>query len=177
MVAATTRKGEGLRAMSSRGQACKDDGKEVALPEQVGGAFAAAEVFEGFGGELAASGGAVQVAGLQEEGFVHVFERGFFFADRGGQGFGAYRAAVEFFEDGQEDFAVHFIESRVVHAQPVQRLLRHLGGNDALGLDVGEVPDAPDEPVGDARGPARAPADFLGAARFDGDVQQAVPTG
>ena len=88
----------------------------------------------GFGGELAAAGGAVQIAGLEEEGFVHVFERGFFFPDRGGQGIGAHRAAVEFFEDGQQDFAVHFVESRVVHAQPVQGFLRHLLGDDALGL-------------------------------------------
>jgi len=129
-------------------------------------------VLEGFGGELAAAGGAVQVAGLEEEGFVHVFERGFFFAHGGGQGLGADRAAVEFFEDGQEDFAVHFVEPRFVHAQPVQAFLRHFLRDDALGLDVGEVPDAPDEPVGDAWRPSRAPADFRGGAGFDGHVQQ-----
>ena len=50
---------------------------DEALSEQVG-VFAFAEVFEGFGGELAAAGGAVQIAGLEEEGFVHVFERGLF---------------------------------------------------------------------------------------------------
>ena len=42
-----------------------------------------------------------------------------------------------------------------------------------LGFDVGEVPDPPDEPVGDTRGPARAPADLFRAAGFDGHVQQA----
>ena len=59
-----------------------------ALPEQIL-VFAFAEVLVGFGGELAAAGGAVEIAGLEEEGFVHVFERGFFFPDRGGQSFGA----------------------------------------------------------------------------------------
>ena len=143
-----------------------------ALPEQIL-VFAFAEVLVGFGGELAAAGGAVEIAGLEEEGFVHVFERGFFFPDRGSQSIGAHRPAVEFFEDGQEDFAVHFVESRVVHAEPVQGFLRHLLGDDALGFDFGEVPDPPDEPVGDAWRPARTFADFGGAGGFDGHVQEA----
>ena len=42
-----------------------------------------------------------------------------------------------------------------------------------LGFDFGEVPDPPDEPVGDTWRSARALADFGGAAGFDGDVQEA----
>ena len=158
--------------MTDGDKAGMQDEEQAALSEQIL-VFAFAEVLVGFGGELAAAGGAVQIAGLEEEGFVHVFERGFFFPDRGGQGVGAYRAAVEFFEDGQEDFAVHLVEPRVVHAEPVQGFLRHLLGDDALGFDFGEVPDPPDEPVGDAWRPARAFADFGGAGGFDGDVQEA----
>ena len=58
--------------------------------------FCPTKMLEGFGCDLAAACGAVKVASLEEEGFVHVFECGFFLLHGCGQCFYTYWSTVEF---------------------------------------------------------------------------------
>ena len=82
-------------------------------PKQI---FGFSKVLESFSGHLSPSGGAVEIAGLEEEGFVHVFECGFFFLDGGGEGFNANWATVKFVQNCQQNFSIHFVEACAVHA-------------------------------------------------------------
>ena len=114
----------------------------------------------GGGGELAAFGGSSDEAGLEEEGFYDVFEGVAFFAHGGGHGVDADGAAfVVAGHDGHEA-AVEGIEAEVVDAFEGEGLVQHIGCEVAVGADDGEIADAAEEAVGDARGAAGAGGDL-----------------
>lgn len=125
-----------------------------------------------FRGEDAAFAGALQVALLDEERFVHFFERFGFFADGDGDGADADGAAAVVFGHDAEHAFVHFVEAGGVDFKELEG-----GGGDglgdaAVGALLGVVADEVDEVVGDARGAAGARGDFAGAGLIDGDFEQ-----
>src|SRR5208337_3644550 len=68
-----------------------------------------AKILGGPAGGHAAPGGALQEAGLDQVGFVNVFQGAFLLAQSRGQGAQAHRPAVVCFQDGEEDQAVHAV--------------------------------------------------------------------
>ena len=72
---------------------------------------------------------------------------------------------------------IHLVQSLFVHFQQFERPVRNAPVHLPLIPDLGEVPDPPQQPVGDPRSPARAFGDLLGSRGIDGDIQGAGPTG
>ena len=69
-----------------------------------------------------------------------------------------------------EELAVHLVEAEGVDLHAVERAGGDLPRDAPVVLDLGEVADAPQQAVGDARGAARAPGDLPRPIRFDGDA-------
>ena len=63
---------------------------------------------------------------LNEIGFDHIFERTALFTDRCRETFDAYWAAVKFFHDGEQQFAIQRIETLWIDRQQVERGRRDL---------------------------------------------------
>ena len=87
------------------------------------------------------------------------------------------RTAAVVLDDGPQHPPVDGVQPQVVDLQRAQGLVRHILGDDAVGLHLGEVPDPAQHPVGD---PGRAPAaagDLIGALRHDVHVKMAAGPG
>ena len=112
-----------------------------------------------------------QEAQLHQVWLVHVLQGHGLLADGGGQGLQAHGTAAVVLDDGPQHPPVDGVQPQVVDLQRAQGLVRHILGDDAVGLHLGEVPDPAQHPVGD---PGRAPAaagDLIGALRHDVHVQ------
>ena len=75
-----------------------------------------------------AGAGSFKVAGLNQVGFMDVFESTFVFLHGRGERFHADRSSSEFVDDGEENLAIHFIEPSRIDAEPGERLCRPAGG-------------------------------------------------
>ena len=104
---------------------------------------------------------------------MHVFQGAGVFAHGDGHAAHADGAAVKFADDGFEDARVHFIEAGFVDVAHGQRLLRHLLGHEALGLDLRVVAHPAQQVVGDARRATGAAGDLQRACGFDAHIHQA----
>src|SRR4029079_16437990 len=71
---------------------------------------------------------AIQKSRLDEKGFVNVFERVALFAQGGGEGGHADRAALEFFDDRAQQPAIDLVEAVRVHLQHLERTVGDVGG-------------------------------------------------
>ena len=91
--------------------------------------------------------------------------------DDGGDGRPADRPRTELLDDGREQPPVHVIEAQGVHFEHPQGLVRHRGGDVAVGPDLGEVANPPQQPVGDARGSPGPSSDLIGGLVLDLDTQ------
>ena len=74
--------------------------------------------------------------------------------ERHGQRIQSHRAALELVDDRLQDAGVHCVEAVFVDVEELQRLAHHLHLEDAVRAHLGEVADAPQQPVGHARGAA-----------------------
>src|SRR5271156_2585007 len=117
-------------------------------------------MFVGQGGGDAAAGGAVEEAELHEVGLVDFLDGVFFLAEAGGGGGGAARAAGIFLDDGEEQVAVDVVEAVLVDAEHGQGVAGDGEVDEALGADFGEIADAAQQAIGDARSAAAAAGDF-----------------
>src|SRR5579862_3941558 len=117
--------------------------------------------------EHSSAGRFEDVAFLNQKRFVHILDGILFFADDHGNRFHADgHAAVA--GDGVEDFAVHCVKPRLVHAFALQALLRNRTGYHAVAFDFRPIAQPAQQAVGDAWRFARARGDFLRGFRFDG---------
>jgi hypothetical protein len=105
-------------------------------------------VLVGPGGGDAAPGGALQVAVLDEVRLVHVLDGAGLLSDGGGQGVEPHRAPLEAVDDVAHEPPVHLVEALGVDAQGGEGLVRDLLGDAAVAQHVGEVAQAPQQPVG-----------------------------
>ena len=76
-----------------------------------------------------------------------------------------------------EQGAVDLVEPELVDAEQRQAVAGDVGGDRAVGADLGEVADTPQEPVGDAGRAARSPGDLPGAVGVDRDAEDAGGAG
>ena len=75
-------------------------------------------MFERVLGNLPSASGSFEVPGLDEIGFMHVFEGVLVLLNRGGKGLDPDRASPELVDNGEEDLAVHLVESCRIDTQP-----------------------------------------------------------
>ena len=120
----------------------------------------------------AAARRALQITLLYQIGLEHVFNRIAFFTDRRGEIIDADRAAGEFFDHCEQQFAVHDIEPQRIDVEHFQRRIGDFLRDLALRLDLGVIAHAPQEPVRDTRGRARTARDFARAVGVNFDLQQ-----
>ena len=125
----------------------------------------------GEAGGDAATRGALQKADLHQVRLVHVLDGVPLLGDGGGQGLHADRAAAELLDQDAQQAAVELVQAQRVHFQHGEGGAGDLAGDVAVGPHLGEVADALEQPVGDARRPARAPGQFLRPVQFDGNIQ------
>src|ERR1035437_1285432 len=77
-------------------------------------------------GSFSSAGSALEVTFLYKKRFVHFFNGAGFFAHRSGNGGDSHWSALEFFNDGAENFIIHFIQAVLVHVQRVECVLSNL---------------------------------------------------
>src|SRR5581483_3021285 len=90
-----------------------------------------------------------------------------FLAHGHGEGVNPDRPAAKLGDDGFEDALVHFIEAVFVDFEHGKRLVGDFHAYAAITTDLGEVTDAPEKIVRDARSAATAPGDFTRAIEID----------
>src|SRR6185369_6282332 len=73
-------------------------------------------------------------------------------------------ATFKLFDNRQQKLAIHLVKTVSVNFHTVQRVVGYRVGNDAVVIDFSVIAHAPQQPVNNARGSARAPGDFMGAA-------------
>src|SRR6218665_261608 len=116
---------------------------------------------------------ALQETLLYQIGLDHVFDGAGFFANAGGDVVQPDGAAVEAVDHGFEQFAVHHVQALGVYVEHGQGALGNVLGDVAVGLDLGVVAHAPQQPVGDARRAARAAGDLQTPGVIHRDTEQA----
>src|SRR5690606_20227171 len=80
-----------------------------------------------------------------------------------------HRPAIELLDDREQQLAVHDVKAVPVNIEHVQSLTRDLDGNFAVRAHFGEVANAPEQAIGDARRTARTRGDLAGT--FVRDIQ------
>src|SRR3569623_575105 len=70
--------------------------------------------------------GAQEKALLNQKGLQHVLDGAALFADGGGQAVAAHRPAGELIDEGEQQLAVHHVETFAVDVEHVLRLLRRV---------------------------------------------------
>src|SRR5690606_24541103 len=119
------------------------------------------------------AGRSLQEARLDQVRLDDVLDRPPLLADRDREAFDADGAAVETLDDRQEELAVHRIETVRIDLEQIHCRFRDRRVDPSVRLDLRIVPHAPDEPVGDPRGAARAGGDLPRAPRIDRQIQDA----
>ena len=97
----------------------------------------------GVAGGDAAAGGAHHETLLDQKGFDHVFDRAALLAQRSGEAFDTNRAAVELFDDRQQELAIHHIETLWIHIEHVQCGLCDLVGDSSACADLRVIAHTP----------------------------------
>ena len=126
------------------------------------------EVIVGELGRDSASSRARQEALLNQIGLVDVFEGSTRFAQRGAEGFDPHRPSPVVIDEDRQKASIHFIEARLVHIEPFERLSGGLAVELPVAQDLREVAGAAQQVVGDAWGAARSSREFKRG--FFGDV-------
>jgi hypothetical protein len=90
----------------------------------------------------------------EQERFDGVLDRVGFLGHRGRQGRQSHRSPTEPVDQRLEDPAVEPVEPEPVDVEDGEGVPGHLEVDVAVGLDLGVVADAPEQPVRDARGAA-----------------------
>src|SRR5205085_7204544 len=108
---------------------------------------------------------------LEQIGLVDVLDRLLFLAERRRKRRESHRSAVELLHDRAQQLACLAIESFLVDLEQRQRLPRVLRCDRPLVTHLRDVAHAPEDPVGDARRPPRAPRNLLGGLLGDLDAE------
>src|SRR5262249_7693322 len=114
---------------------------------------------------------AVQETDLDQVRLGNLFYSLFLLADRRRDLSDADPAAVELFNDHRQQFAVDFVQAVAVDLHPVERVGGHFGGDVSVVFYFGVIPDAAQQPVGDARRATRPRGDRARAAVDDLGVE------
>src|SRR5215467_337679 len=105
-------------------------------------------------GDRAPARRALQEAELQEVRLVDVLDRVRLLAEGRGKGVEPDRAAAVLLRDRPQELAVQPFEPRLIDLEQLERLARDGGCDRALVPHLGDIPDAAEDAVTDARGPA-----------------------
>lgn len=124
-------------------------------------------------GRHAAAGCAVEEADLEQVRLNDLFDRIFFFVDRGGDRAKADGAAIKFFDDGFEQLCIHLIEAVAVDFHPVKSVASDMFGNTAVMIDLGKITHSSQQAIDYTWRTAAATGDLMRTLLLDLDVQNA----
>jgi hypothetical protein len=122
------------------------------------------------GGDMSARG-AVEHAQLHEVGLVDFLDGVFFFAEYSGERAYADGAASILIEQSTHQAALDFVKTEFIHTEHVQGFAGDIACDASAGADFGEIADAAEQAVGDARSATAAASDFLGAGVLHFNVE------
>lgn len=128
-------------------------------------------MYVGFFGSDTASWAALQETFHDEEGLVDFFNGTCFFAHGGSDGGDADRPAFEFVDDGIQDAVVHIIEAMFVDIEGGEAVFGDFNTYGTIAFDLGEIPNTPEQCVGDAWRSAASAGYFVGAFVADLNFQ------
>src|SRR5438045_1357005 len=114
---------------------------------------------------------AVQETNLNQERFVNLFDSIGFFRQCRSQGANPDRAALILLDNGQQQLAIHLVESVAIDFQHLQRRLGSGQVDVASTSDLSIITYPPKQAVGNTRCPARTTGDFEGTRLIDFDPQ------
>src|SRR5436190_7257711 len=119
---------------------------------------------------------ALKDSDLEQIGFDDFLDGIFFFVERGAERAEADRAAVEFFDDRHQEFAVEFVKAKNVHFHPVKSIRCDVRIDDVVVIDLREIAYSSQKAICYPRRSARAAGDLLGAFGIDLDVENSRRT-
>ncbi len=119
----------------------------------------------------AAARGALKKADLQQIRLVYIFDRLAFFTDRSGYRIQSDRAALKAENNGAEHFMVDFVQTERVDLNAGKGRPGDLQRDDAVPLDLCEIADALQQPVGDPWRTAGTHPDLAGGFADDLNLQ------
>ena len=119
----------------------------------------------------AAARGSLDQAELEEVRLVDVLDRVLLLPERHRQGREPDRPAVELVHDRAEEIPVDPLEPLVVDLEKSQRLAGDIDSHGAVVAHLGDVADAPQDPVGYPRRPARAAGNLVRCLVGDLDAE------
>jgi len=114
----------------------------------------------------------VQKTLLDQKGFDHIFNGIFLFANGSSQGFHTDGPAAELVDNRLQEDSVHLVEALFVDFESQQGLVGQPFLDGAVAVHLGEIPDPPQQSVGDAWCAAAAPGNFPGPLGADSHIQQ-----
>src|SRR4029079_12196459 len=118
------------------------------------------EMIEGQFCGLAPTAGSFEKSGLNQVGFMHIFEGALIFMKRSRQRFHPNRSSSKLVDDGQKNLTVHFVKPRGIDTQPGKCVLGDSLGNLSRRLDLSIVAHPLDQPIHDAWGSSRTSGNF-----------------
>src|SRR5215472_11964261 len=116
---------------------------------------------------------AVEQPKLHQIRFVDLLDGVLLLAERGRESVQTDWPSAVFVNDREEEIAIDFIQPVLVHTEHLKRFFRHTGSNFSSGAHFSEIADAPQKPVRNARSPAAAARNFLGAGIIHRNLQNA----
>src|ERR1700732_4220818 len=122
-------------------------------------------------GRHSPAGSAVQKADLDEKGLVDFLDGVRLLGKRRAQRIQAHGAALVLLDNGEQQFAVDFVEAVAVDFEHAERGLRGGQIDRAGGAYLGIVADAAQQAVGDTWRSTRAARDFDGAGTINAHTQ------
>jgi hypothetical protein len=113
---------------------------------------------------------------LDQERFVHVFNRFFGFANADGQGAKPNRAATELLTQVGKHGAVDFVETKIVDTKDRQTLVCSCFIDSAIATNFGEVSNPTKKTIGDAGCATGTSGDLGSATIVDTNTENATST-
>src|SRR5215471_5730573 len=114
---------------------------------------------------------AIQKADLEQVRLIDLFYRILFLTDRRRQSSETDWTAVKLSNNRHKELAVHFIKAKRIYFHAVERLGGHISIHVSIVKNLGDITNAPQQPVCYSGGAARPFGDFVRSARIHGNAK------
>src|SRR3989338_77037 len=130
-----------------------------------------AKMFIGFFGSFSAAWSSHQKSFLNQERFVHFFQRARIFTNCRSNGSQSNRAAVEFFDDDFQHAVVHLIQAIFIHIQCIQSVLCNCNIDGSVAFDLCKITHSPQNGIGNSGSSTASSCDLKSSTFIYGNIQ------